>query len=279
MTTDPPRNPSPDRPAVDHDALGAALFEARRTRTPIAPLRHGAALDVDDAYRIQSVLVQRLMDEAGDEAGDGASRVIGYKLGLTSAPMQRMLGVDEPDYGPVLSHMAHDDGAELVLDDFIQPKVEAEIALRLGEDLTGPGITVDDARRAVSGAAAAIEVVDSRIVDWDIQLVDTIADLASSAAIVVGGDFVEVGEIDLRLVGMVIECNGALVDTGAGAAALGDPIGAVAWLANTLAPHGVTLEAGHVIMTGSLHAAFEVAVGDVVEATFDRLGGVACSFR
>ena len=260
-----------ERPGgVDHAGLATALYEARRDRVAIEPLSATHELDIADAYAIQRSLVGRLLDDGGD--------VIGWKLGLTSAPMQELLGVDEPDYGPVLSSMAHDSGVELALDRFIQPKVEAEIALVLGAELRGPDVSVLEAHRAVAGAVAAIEVVDSRIADWRISLVDTVADLASSGATVRGTRIVPLVGFDPRLVGMVIRRNGAMVATGAGAAALGDPIAAVAWLARTLAGFGERLEAGHLVMTGSLHAAFDVGPGDHVEATFDRLGRVTCSF-
>ncbi len=270
MTTPAPPPVTSEPAGIDHAALGDRLYEARRDRVAIEPLSSRHDLDVQDAYRIQRALVARILDDGG--------HVIGWKLGLTSAPMQELLGVDEPDYGPVLSSMAHDSGVVLSLDDFIQPKVEAEIALVLGEDLQGPDVTALDAQRAVAGACAAIEVVDSRIADWRITLVDTVADLASSAATVRGTRVVPLVGFDPRLVGMVIRRNGALVATGAGAAALGDPVAAVAWLANTLAGFGEVLEAGHLVMTGSLHAAFDVGPGDRIEATFDRLGRVDCSF-
>jgi 2-keto-4-pentenoate hydratase len=249
----------------------AKLYTARRERRPIPPLAEvDAALTPADAYAIQGQLVELLL-------GDGGT-VVGYKLGLTSRPMQELLGVDEPDYGPVLSTMVHDDGATLPLSDFIQPRIEGELALVLDAPLQGPGVTTIQAARAVGGVVPALELVDSRIEDWRITLVDTIADLASSAAIVLGPRVVPVTEVDLRLVGMVIRRNGAVEATGAGAAALGNPVAALAWLANTLAAFDVTLEAGHVIMTGALHRAFPVEPGDRIRADFDRLGSVACSF-
>ena len=180
--------------------------------------------------------------------------------------------------GQILSSMVYDDGAVVDLDQYIQPRVEAEIALVLDKPLAGPGVTVADAADAVGGALAAIEMIDSRIVDWKIKLADTIADLASSAATAKGSRVVPV-DFDVRLCGMVITKNGETMATGAGAAALGDPISAVAWLANKLAPLGVTLSPGHLIMTGSLHAAFAVQPGDVVVAEFDRLGTVTMRFE
>lgn len=252
---------------VDHESLATALYEARQSRTPIEPLiAADPDLTVDDAYHIQQSLVRRHLAEGAD--------IVGYKLGLTSQAMRDLLGVPEPDYAPVLSSMVFENDTELDLNNYIQPKAEAEIALVLGESLTGPGVSTDDARAAISGAIAAIEFVDSRIVDWRISLIDTIADLASSAATVLGDATVPMEGWEPRLCGMVVRRNGDIVDTGAGAAAMGDPVYAVAWLANTLAPYGVSLEPGQFIMTGALHAAFALEPGDEVEATFDRIGGV-----
>ncbi|MEX2375214.1 MAG: fumarylacetoacetate hydrolase family protein [Dehalococcoidia bacterium] len=257
---------------ADIQAAADALYAARRDRRPIEPL--SASLDsltVSDAYAIQSHFVDRLMTDGG--------RIVGHKIGLSSVAMQHLLGVDEPDYGPVLSSMVFDDGQEIPLDQYCQPKIEAEIAMVLESPLEGPGVTPERAAGSVGGAVAALELVDSRIADWKITLVDTIADLASSAAIVLGSDAVPLdGSWDPRLTGMIVRRNGEIVDTGVGAAALGDPLNAVAWLANTLASYGVRLEAGHVIMTGSLHAAFDLDPGDEVVAEFDRLGSVGCRF-
>lgn len=248
-----------------------ALYEARRLRRPIAPLTDSdPSLTAAAAYAVQQALVARLTE-------DGATRV-GWKLGLTSKPMQKMFGVDQPDYAPVLSTMVFDDGAVVDLDTLIQPRVEAEIALVLDRDLRGPAVTAAQVSAAVSGAVAAIEIVDSRILDWKIRLADTISDLASSGATVLGGSRRAL-DFDPRLCGMVITRNGETMATGAGAAALGNPLAAVAWLANTLAPFDVTLEAGEFVMTGSLHAAFPVNSGDVVEAEFDRLGRVGVGFQ
>lgn len=257
---------------IDPDALGEELFIARRDRVPVAPLTERFPdITVDDAYAVQGVFARRIAAE------EGAS-VSGYKLGLTSKPMQELLGLDQPDYGPVLSTMVYDDHTEIPVDRFIHPKVEAELAVILGEDLTGPGVTTLDASRAISGAVAAIELVDSRIVDWRIGLCDTVADLASCGAITLAGREVPVEGWEPRLVGMTMFKNGEMVATGAGAAALGDPVAAVAWLANTLGPYGVTIEAGQFVMTGSLHAAFDVAPGDTARAEFDRLGPVTMRF-
>lgn len=243
------------------------LYDARRTRVPIQPF--GSSYGADEGYLIQQELVRLLLAD-----GD---RVVGYKVGLTSKPMQRLLGMDSPDYGPVLASTVYPDGADVPLSRFIQPKLEAELVFVLGGSLMGPGVSVTDAARAVAGVAAAVEIVDSRIVDWRIGLADTIADLASNGAVATSSRLVPLSGLDTmdtRLIGMVLTRNGELVDTGAGAAALGDPLRVVAWLANTLGEVGVALEPGHLIMTGALHAAVAMAAGDVFRAEFDQLGPV-----
>ncbi len=188
--------------------------------------------------------------------------------------MQRLIGMDSPDYGPVLASTVYASGAEVSMSRFIQPKIEAEIVFVLGAPLRGPGVSVQDAARAVAGVAAAVEIVDSRIEDWRIALADTIADLASNGAVATSGHLVPLSDVDPRSVGMALSRNGSVIDTGVGAAALGDPLLVVAWLANTLGAAGVPLEAGHLIMTGALHAAVPMTAGDVFHAEFDTLGAV-----
>ncbi|GAB3462971.1 2-keto-4-pentenoate hydratase [Actinophytocola sediminis] len=251
-----------------HRAMAEALYEARAAGVPIAPLTDDhPAMGMVDGYAVQRELVSMLL-------GDG-DRVIGYKAGLTSVPMQRQFGVDTPDYGPVLASTVYADGDQVRRAAFIAPKVEAEIVFRLGTGLTGPGVTIEQARAAIAEVMAGLEVVDSRIVDWRIGLADTIADLASNGAVVLGGRAVPYRDVDPRLIGMVFSRNDEIVATGAGAAALGDPVAVVAWLANTLGGHGVPLEPGQLIMTGALHAAVPMDQGDRFLAEFDRLGSVA----
>jgi 2-keto-4-pentenoate hydratase len=219
-----------------------------------------------DGYAIQTHLVQSLLDRG--------ESIVGYKLGLTSRPMQELLGVDSPDFGPVFASGVYRDGAELPVDRFIAPRIEAEIAVVLEQELSGPDCTPLAALRASAGLVAALEIVDSRIEGWRIKLADTVADLASSGAIALSSTVVPIAGVDPRLVGMVFTRNGEVIATGAGAAALGDPMAAVSWLANTLAPMGVSLPAGSVIMTGALHAMCPVSPGDVFRADFDRLGPI-----
>jgi 2-keto-4-pentenoate hydratase len=248
--------------------LGEALYHARRSGVPIEPLTDShREMSETDAYRVQRHLVSRMLAH-----GD---RIVGYKLGLTSEPMQRMFGVGSPDFAPVLASHVRQDGAEVAAADFIAPRVEAEIALLLGADLAGPDCTALDVAAAVTGAAAAIELVDSRITGWRIRLADTIADLASSGAIVLGAAVTPVRGVDLRLAGMVFSRDGEVLATGAGAAALGSPLQATAWLVRTLHEFGDSLRAGQFVMTGALHAAVDIAPGQSYRAEVDRLGPVS----
>jgi 2-keto-4-pentenoate hydratase len=254
-------------PLTDVSGKAKALYEARRNRQPIEPFTDADPdLGMADGYAIAQELTAMLVRD-----GDA---VIGYKVGLTSAPMQQMIGVDSPDHGPVLASTVYADGDAVSLRDFIQPKIEAEIAFVLDNPLIGPGVTVLSARRAIGGMVAAMEIVDSRFADWRIRLADTVADLASNGAVAVSSRLVPVDGLDPRLIGMVLTRSGVLVDTGAGAAALGDPVAVVAWLANTLGEVGVGLEAGQLVMTGALHAAVPMRAGEVYRAEFDRLGAV-----
>ena len=254
-------------PITDVEGKARALYDARRDRQAIAPFTDDdPSLGMADGYAVQSELVKLILAD-----GD---RILGYKAGLTSKPMQTMLAVDQPDYGPVLASTVYRDGDDVSLGRFIQPKIEAEIVLIMGEQLRGPGVTVDDAQRAVRGAAAAMEIVDSRFADWRIKLADTVADMASNGAVAISENEVPLDELDVRLIGMVLTRNGTLVDTGAGAAALGNPLAVVAWLANTLGADGIALEPGHVVMTGALHAAVPMQPGEEYLAEFDRLGSV-----
>ena len=257
-------------PLTDAPGKARALYEARRTGAQIEPFTDADPdLGMADGYAVQQELVKLLLAD-----GD---RITGYKVGLTSKPMQKMFGVVQPDYGPVLGSTVYADGDAVPVSAFIQPKIEAEIAFVLGSGLAGPGVSVLDARRAIAGMVAAVEIVDSRFADWRIRLADTVADLASNGAVAVSSRVVPLAGAETlipRLIGMTLTRQGELVDTGAGAAALGDPIRVVAWLANTLGEMGAKLEAGHLVMTGALHAAVPMAAGDVFRADFDRLGPV-----
>jgi len=253
------------------DRFAGELYSAVASRQPVEPLTDRApGLTVEDAYAIQTRVIDRRV-----AAG---ARVIGRKIGLTSAPMQQMLGVDEPDFGVLLDDMVVEDGDPIPLDSLLQPRVEAELAFVMDRDLTGPGVTTATALTAIAGVLPAIEVVDSRVADWRIKLVDTVADNASSGLLVVGGRMRPVTDLDLRLVGVVVSRNGELLDTGAGAAALGNPARCVAWLANKLGSLGSGLRAGDVVLPGAVHRMVPVRPGDAFRAEFSRLGAVTARF-
>jgi 2-keto-4-pentenoate hydratase len=247
------------------------LLDAYGSGKPIAPLTATYEdMTLEDAYAIQLLQVHELTS---------AGRAIkGHKVGLTSAAMQRLLGVHEPDYGHLLDDFFHLEHAPIPLARFLQPRIEPEVAFVLARPLRGPGVTVHEAIAAVDFVLPALEIVDSRIRDWKIGLLDTIADNASSGAVVLGSTPTELGAVDLRLAGAVLIRNGAVVGTGAGGAVLGSPITSLVWLANTLGARGVTLEAGHVVLPGAVCAMVPVAAGDTVTATFAGLGSVTARF-
>jgi 2-oxopent-4-enoate hydratase len=251
--------------------LADELWESEHSREPVEPLTgRYPDLAIADAYAIQSLNVSRHLS--------GGARIVGRKVGLTSLPMQQLLGVDEPDFGVLLDHMVVEDGDEVPLGRLLQPRVEAEIALVMERDLEGPGVTTALAMTAIAGALPALEIVDSRVASWQIKLVDTVADNASSGMFVVGGNIRPLTSIDPRLIGVVVSRNGALADTGAGAAALGNPVRCVAWLANKLAAFGEGLRAGDIVLPGAVHKMIPVAPGDAFRAEFAHLGNVAVRF-
>jgi 2-keto-4-pentenoate hydratase len=241
---------------------------------PIPPIRDELPEgDVAAAYRVQEVNTEHWLN--------GGRRLVGRKIGLTSAAVQRQLGVDQPDFGMLFADMAVDDGATVPVERLLQPKVEAEIAFVLGDDLEVPEPTVVDVIGAIDYAMAAIEIVDSRIADWRIGIVDTVADNASSGMFVLGTmpRSVHDPDLDLRLAGMVMERHGEPLVFGAGAACLGNPLNALRWLAATMAVAGRPLGAGDVVLSGALGPMTTVTAGDRFEARISGLGSVRVGFE
>ena len=253
-----------------------ALRDAEVERAPIPPLRDTwPDIDVVDSYEIQLLNIRRRL-----EAG---ARVNGHKVGLSSKAMQEMMGVGEPDYGHLLSDMelpgiGHGGDEPVPADRYCYPRVEVEVAFVLGETLPGEGCTEDDVIRATEYVAPAIELIDSRILDWNIRIADTIADNASSAGYILGPERVSPEDVDLKGIEAVLVRNGEKVAEGRSDAVLGNPVTAVSWLANKVASFGVTLEAGHVILPGSVHRAIDVRPGDEFVADFHDFGSVHLSF-
>jgi 2-keto-4-pentenoate hydratase len=251
----------------DITALAARLAKAAADRTATPPLSGELpALDAAAGYAIQAV------------AQEAAGPLAGWKLGVTSRAKQAQVGLDEPVRGFLASANALDLGAPLRTGELIQPRAEPEIVFLIGRDLSGPAVTAADVLAATAGVATGIEILDSRFVDYRFTMPDVIADNASAGRYVVGTPVSPDG-IDLRLVGVVLEHNGDVTATAAGAASLGHPAAAVAWLARSLAAAGEGLRAGQIVLSGGLTAAVPIRSGDVVVATIDRLGAVelACS--
>lgn len=242
------------------ESLAWMLWSAEVTGEACAPPREVAeSLSIGDAYAIQRLNVARRL------GGEARPRLVGHKIGVTSEAVQRWLKVGEPDFGALLSTMEVLSGGETPMRGLLQPRVEGEIAFVLERDLPTEGVGVADVLRATAFVLPAIEIIDSRVRGWDITIVDTIADNASSARFVLGTQPVMLREIDPCLIGMALRKSGEVVSSGAGVASLGNPLRAVAWLANRLGALGERLEAGQVILSGALGPVCPVAAGDVVE--------------
>lgn len=251
--------------------LSERLWQASETRLPIAPLTDTEeGLTIDDAYAIQMEIVARRLAKKDS--------ISGKKIGLTSEGIQKQMGVNEPDYGHLFASMDYSDTGTLPFAKFVYPKIEAEIAFCLKEDLTGGKVSADDVRRATAYVAPAFEIVDSRVADWKIKLIDTVSDNASSGAYVLGPARVDIKDLDLRKVRMRMYKDTELISEGTGAAVLGDPCISVAWLSNRLWDYGVTLKAGEIILSGAFTAAPPAAKGERFRADFDILGSVSANF-
>ena len=220
----------------------------------------------DDAYEIQKLQIDQMLA--------GGRIVKGHKVGLTSAAMQKQLGVDQPDFGHLLDDFFFLEHMPIPMDRWLQARIEPEVAFVLGKPLKGPGVTVAEAIQAVDFVLPALEIVDSRIKDWKIGIIDTISDNASSGGVILGGSPTRLTDVDLRLVGCTLLKNGQIVGTGANGAVLGNPINSLVWLANTVGPSGVTLEPGHVVLPGSVTKMQPIAAGDTFVANWGALGSV-----
>lgn len=249
----------------------AALSAAAQTRTACEPVRSMIEqLGIAGAYDVQ---------DRGTAAAVGAGRrVVGAKIGITSHAVQRQLGVDQPDFGVLLDDMEFGDDEPVPLSRLIQPRIEAEIAFVLARDLEAERPTLAQVTSAIAYALPAVEIVDSRVRDWKISILDTIADNASSGLFVLGGAPRKLDVLDLRLCGMRLENRGEAVSTGCGAACLGNPLNAVVWLARTLAARGRPLREGAIVLSGALGPMVPVKAGEVYEARIAGLGRVAAAF-
>jgi 2-oxo-hept-3-ene-1,7-dioate hydratase len=264
---------------TDESVLDAAarLVIAEETRTPIRQLSlQYPDMTIEDAYEVQRVLV--------DGKLAGGRRLTGRKIGLTSRAMQQSVSITEPDYGALFDDMFYQSGAEIPLHRFIRPRVEVELAFVLGTSLRGPGCNVFDVLRATEFVTPALEILDARVQMTDPEtghlrtIVDTIADNAADGGVVLGGRAVKPLDVDLRWVSALLYRNGIIEESGVAAAVLDHPANGVAWLANKLAPYGVALEPGLVIMAGSFTRAVQANAGDVFHADYGPLGAITCRF-
>ncbi len=250
--------------------LGDELYTALSTGKTVSPLTsRGFDITIEDAYHIQQRMLSRRLEKG--------EKVVGKKIGVTSAAVMNMLGVHQPDFGYLLDGMVYNEGESIPMDTLIQPKAEGEIAFLMKKDLMGPGVTAADVLAATAGVMACFEIVDSRITDWKIKIQDTVADNASCGVFVLGDKLVDISQVDLALCGMVLEKNGEIVVTGAGAATMGHPVNAMVWLANTLGRLGIPLKAGDIVLSGAMGAMVPVQKGDSLRVTIGGIGG--CSVR
>ena len=253
------------------EQISNELIEAERTCTPIEALTDRFPdVTYEDAYAVQL--------KTFDTRVRNGAVIVGKKIGLTSRAMQDQFNIREPDYGMITDTMMAREGAPVPMSSLILPRIEPEIAFLLKEDLKGPGINAANVIEATEGVLPAFEVIDSRYRDWKITVKDSISDNASAALMILGGVLTPVKDLDLRYIGLVLEKNGEVVSTGAGAAVLGNPAESVAWLANKLTEYGIALKKGEFVMSGSLVSAVKVEAGANLRATFDRIGAVSVVF-
>lgn len=255
------------------ESVALALRQATHHQAAIAPVRAelgGEYADLDAAYAVQEINTQAAL-------GQGR-RLVGRKIGLTSKVVQTQLGVDQPDFGMLFADMAYGDGESIAIDQFIQPKVEAEIALVLQHDLDKAQHNYADIISATAYALAAIEIVDSRIENWKISIIDTVADNASSAAFVLGSRPVKLENLNLLNCKMQMTCGDEVVSQGTGRACLGNPLNAAVWLADEMVRRGRPLRAGDLILTGALGPMVVVQAGDVFKVEIEGLGELSAVF-
>ncbi|MEP3244617.1 MAG: 2-oxo-hept-4-ene-1,7-dioate hydratase [Sneathiella sp.] len=248
----------------------ASLREAHRTKKPCIQLSTTYPdIEIEDSYAISSALA--------DEKVESGAKIIGHKIGLTSKAMQASSQIDEPDYGYLFDDMLLNDGAIVRHEDFCVPRVEPELTFILKEPLKGPNVGLVDVLRATEYVIPSIEIIDARVQNPR-KIYDTVADNGAGAGIVLGGRPVRPDDVDLRWVGAVFYRNSEIEETGLAAGVLGHPAMAVAWLANKLAPFDITLEPGHMMLSGSFTRPVWAEKGDTLHADFGPLGGVAVQF-
>ena len=250
---------------------------ARRDVTSIDPITAAHPdLTIDDAYAVQQAWVDL-------QIADGA-KLVGRKIGLTSRAMQQQMKIDEPDFGALLDYMIMDSGVELRHSDFVDPKLEVEVAFVIGKRLSGDSVTVDEVLDATEYIQPALELIDARsyrihpVTKRARTVVDTIADNAADAGVILGGEKVKPGDVDMRWIGAIFSCNDVVEETGLAAGVLGHPANGIAWVARRLAPYGLAIEPGQIVLAGSFTRASSTRPGDRFVADYGPLGTVTCNF-
>ena len=248
--------------------LAADLHAAETGRRPIKPLT-GAhpGLTLADAYSVQRANIERRMR--------GGEKLAGHKIGLTAKVMQELFGVQEPDYGHLLDTMFLDAAKPVNLGELIDPQIEVEPAFILGKRLQGPGLTVRDVLAATDSICVCFEIIDSRIIDWNVKLQDTVADNGSSARVVMGSKKVRPAELALDNLRTELELDGSVVETGNTSAILGHPANGIAWLANSISAFGIALEAGHIVLPGTPIRSVRIAGRSRAHGRIAGLGGIS----
>ena len=258
-------------------ALALELDSAEKKRMQVRQFSlQYPEITIEDAYTVQKEWVAHKIAEG--------RKLVGHKIGLTSRAMQVSSNITEPDYGTLLDDMVFEEGSDIPFDRFIVPRVEVELAFILGKDLTGPNCTIFDVLDATDYVIPAIEIIDARLHNVDPEtgitrkVFDTISDNAANAGIVLGGRPIKPHELDLRRISAILYRNGVIEESGVSAAVLNNPIKGVAWLANKLHPHGVTLKAGQIILGGSFTRPVAARPGDTFHVDYDQLGSIAFRF-
>lgn len=252
---------------MKHEEYSKKLWEAEVKHAPISSFSEDFGGDLLEAYKIQDLVAQGRL-----KAGE---KLVGYKIGLTSLQAQKHFGISHPDFGHLFETMQLKNGSACPLEKLIAPKVEAEIAFILGKDLKGPGVTAQTVAEAVESVVGALEIIDSRFENWKINAFDTIADNGSSCRFVLGEKRVNLKELDLPFVGMALSKGEEVQLTACGAAVMGNPLEALAFLANELSKHGKELKKGHVVLSGSLGGMLSMEKGAHYSAELLGLGKVS----
>ena len=262
----------PELTTQQHKQIAEDLYRAEKTLVTIPKLSDAYPdINIVDSYTIQQLGLEKKLK-------DGC-RIIGRKIGLTSKGMLEQLGADQPDYSYLLDYMLIPEGSPAKMGQLISPRIEGEIAFIMGEDLEGPGVTPADVQNATAWVVPCFEICDCRYVDWKVGVRDTIADMAGASRFMIGSGAKRPNEVNLRNIGMIVEKNGELVGTAAGAEVMGSPLNSMAWLANKLAEFDTGLKKGDIVLSGSFIKAFPAAAGDVFVLSVDGFPSVTMRFE